>query len=357
VQPNIHWTKEGVRIQSGETFKIDKLDIKDANTYTCIAENDSGKPAKKTFNIAVTDPPSIIYSPKNLTVNSNQPITAECFATGHPDPDVYWVHDGERIQDGISFVMNSSMASGFYSCVAENSERIVENKFFFKTVSKPNLIKEFDPTKHQKDVQEGEKLELLCPFENYANISWEANGVVLQEQTKILLEIQNIKTSSKGEIKCIATNSAGSSTFLFEVNILAKPKIVAINKKTLGTIFKTVDNEKILIKSGNNLELQCEATGNPVPMMSWKKDENVIAEGKILKFVKISNMDVGTYSCEAKNNIGIAKNFFEIDVSSPPVIQDGVKLVELTKNAGESVTLKCNIDGSPSPDYSWLKDG
>lgn len=282
------------------------------------------------------------------------PLT--CFAIGHPEPDVYWSYEGKRIQDGTAIEMSSSMKSGFYSCVAENSEGKAEQKFYFNAIVKPTIIKEFDSSLHHKDVREGHELQLQCPFENYDKISWETNGVSLKDQMKNLLRLQLIERSFNGEIKCTATNSAGSSSFSYEINILIPPKVAVMDAKTKTIIFETKHYEKLNFNAGNTLELRCEAEGNPIPQIRWTKSDEFILEGDTMLIDKVSSIDGGIYKCEAKNNEGVAHKIYEIEVSSSPNIIDGVKEVKLDRFVGDSITLRCNIDGSPSPQFSWLKN-
>ena len=61
------------------------------------------------------------------------------------------------------------------------------------------------------------------------------------------------------------------------------------------------------------MTLSCNATGNPVPAISWTKDGSPISsnsrislsvDSKYLTITNVSRTDSGEYRCTAKNNIG-----------------------------------------------------
>ena len=64
---------------------------------------------------------------------------------------------------------------------------------------------------------------------------------------------------------------------------------------------------------GNNLILFCNATGNPVPTVSWTKDGSPISsnsrislsdDNKQLTITNVNRTDSGEYRCVASNSLG-----------------------------------------------------
>ena len=61
------------------------------------------------------------------------------------------------------------------------------------------------------------------------------------------------------------------------------------------------------------MTLTCNATGNPEPVLSWSKDENLakssnrisfLADNKLLKITNVKRSDGGKYMCVAYNEVG-----------------------------------------------------
>ena len=62
--------------------------------------------------------------------------------------------------------------------------------------------------------------------------------------------------------------------------------------------------------------LSCEATGDPMPTVTWiKVSNNQRTHGNILKFTNIDRNDAGDYKCEANNRCGMEAKTEAINVS------------------------------------------
>ena len=68
---------------------------------------------------------------------------------------------------------------------------------------------------------------------------------------------------------------------------------------------------------GRNVTLTCNATGNPEPVLSWFKDENLVksshrisfsADNKLLKITNVYRTHSGKYLCVALNEVGNASS-------------------------------------------------
>ena len=69
------------------------------------------------------------------------------------------------------------------------------------------------------------------------------------------------------------------------------------------------------ITEGENLTLLCNASGNPLPMVSWiKVGGNLITNKTELVFTNINRSDTGEYKCEASNLCGNASETARIEV-------------------------------------------
>ncbi|XP_072441900.1 cell adhesion molecule 2b isoform X2 [Chiloscyllium punctatum] len=73
-----------------------------------------------------------------------------------------------------------------------------------------------------------------------------------------------------------------------------------------------IDFSRNFAREGDELRLECRATGNPTPeAVKWKKDgaelpdpDRMVVEGNVLIISALNKTDNGTYYCEAANTMG-----------------------------------------------------
>nr|QHB15674.1 catalase-like protein [Bemisia tabaci] len=119
----------------------------------------------------------------------------------------------------------------------------------------------------------------------------------------------------------------------------------------------------IMRNQGQNVDLECYASGFPIPRISWRRENNAILptggsiyRGNILKIPSISKEDRGTYYCVADNGIGRhVSRRISVDVEFPPVIT--VQRPRLGQAPGFDMDLECHIEAFPLPTIMWIKDG
>ena len=70
-----------------------------------------------------------------------------------------------------------------------------------------------------------------------------------------------------------------------------------------------------VLKEFDNVILDCEVTGLPLPVVTWFKgnkpirsSHKFVTERNTLRINSIMIQDAGVYSCEAKNQAGMCKN-------------------------------------------------
>lgn len=61
------------------------------------------------------------------------------------------------------------------------------------------------------------------------------------------------------------------------------------------------------ITEGSSVVFTCDATGNPIPEITWFKDGKTVAKGKKLMFVTNRNQS-GEYWCLAANGLNVTAN-------------------------------------------------
>lgn len=257
----------------------------------------------------------------------------------------------------------SSMSSGRYFCVAENSEGSDKKSIDFKAINKPSLTPNHEELKKEIKLREGEGLELLCPFENFNLVSWTLNNKSIEniphDKSENKLTLHKVDGSINGDWKCEVSNSAGNDMFPFKVSILASPVIHAswnLNSRMSDFLVTESDIDEKSFKVGETLTLNCEAQGFPKPKVIWKKASDQIGEGETLIIENLEFHHSDIYTCNAENEQGSVKKFFKIDVVAPPHIDNLDIQRSFQKAIGDSIILKCNTIGNPIPNIFWFKD-
>ncbi|KAK3706059.1 hypothetical protein QZH41_004157 [Actinostola sp. cb2023] len=122
------------------------------------------------------------------------------------------------------------------------------------------------------------------------------------------------------------------------------------------------------VLAGSNVTLTCNATGSPVPDITWKKNGNKVSETpvetatstsrlSVLHLINVQEEDVGVYTCYANNSAdNVVSNAANVTIgnANPNII---VHPESRTVLAGSNATLTCNATGSPVPDITWKKNG
>ncbi|XP_054278871.1 uncharacterized protein LOC128997276 [Macrosteles quadrilineatus] len=116
---------------------------------------------------------------------------------------------------------------------------------------------------------------------------------------------------------------------------------------------------------GDNVRLGCIVTGNPTPMVQWRridastielgawKDSSIV--GQILNITRIRRDQMGTYMCVAENGIPPPKNqTFNVEVKFVPMIKVGNQ--HLRAVVGQNASLICEIEAFPEALRYWKKD-
>ncbi|XP_072514899.1 muscle, skeletal receptor tyrosine-protein kinase isoform X1 [Salminus brasiliensis] len=136
------------------------------------------------------------------------------------------------------------------------------------------------------------------------DISWMKNDDFIKVDSRIsilefgALKIHNIKKEDAGQYRCVAKNSFG----------IAFSKPVTIEVQAPAKILKVPKEKKVQI--GTEVALECNATGNPIPSITWLENGNTITgasvEETLVGEVIVSVLRVvvnkpALYTCQATN--------------------------------------------------------
>jgi len=140
---------------------------------------------------------------------------------------------------------------------------------------------------------------------------------------------------------------------------------------------------KKIVRLGEDVKIQCPISGNPTPIIEWKKGGETIdysfirirTKNKALKIKKSQEDDTGIYICKGVNgfgNVEVRVDLIIIDPAKFPDLKDG-ELPDVAppvftqetldykdyygKQSGESFRVMCEALGNPRPEIFWYKDG
>lgn len=123
------------------------------------------------------------------------------------------------------------------------------------------------------------------------------------------------------------------------------------------------------MKPGPPADLECAATGDPLPEITWslnnepitrdvnkfqvkiESNDNGILTSK-LSVLRVETIDGGVYGCTARNKVGSLSHARRLDVYGVPSVKP---LANVTVISGQQIRLTCFYSGYPVKEISWLK--
>ncbi|KAH9498297.1 hypothetical protein Btru_006474 [Bulinus truncatus] len=288
-KPKIKWYKDRLRIDSDAHYKIrsyedgtatlviEGVDLEDAGSYMCVAENDAGSASSEgkirvqkvyeerpSQDLATTKldgrsrpdegpvkkyqlhvPPDFTAKLKNKTAPEGSTVRLNCSVTGIPEPSIRWFKDGQEIFDGHDYTMRN----------------------------------------------------------NYGLLS---------------LEIVMAKRSLAGKYTVEASNIEGTVSCSCNLDVEGEEELTSLELDFLRPKFIT-QIEDIYVNEGEDATFTCTAAGKPMPAFKWQRDMINITPGKnvesewdnqghaSLTLHKVKPSDGGLYYCIAQSRAGRAK--------------------------------------------------
>uniref|UniRef100_A0A8K9XAI8 Roundabout guidance receptor 1 n=1 Tax=Oncorhynchus mykiss TaxID=8022 RepID=A0A8K9XAI8_ONCMY len=322
-------------------------------------------------------PPRIVEHPSDLIVSKGEPATLNCKAEGRPAPTVEWYKDGERVEtdrdnprshrmllpSGSLFFLRivhgrrSKPDDGSYVCVARNylGQAISHNASLEVAI----LRDDFRQNPADVMVAAGEPAVLECqPPRGHPEptISWRKDGTNINDRDERItirsgkLMITNARKSDAGKYICVGTNMVGErESEIAELTVLERPGFV---KRP----------SSVMVLADESVEFHCEAQGDPVPTVRWRKEDADLPKGRyeILEDHTLSVRDVrlsdeGSYTCVVENMVGKAEASATLTVHVPPAF--AMRPRNQVVAVGRTVTFQCEATGNPQPAIFWQREG
>ena len=108
------------------------------------------------------------------------------------------------------------------------------------------------------------------------------------------LVLDKVEMGDRGDYTCqVETGDESPPMIVHTLEVLQPPKIRS-----------KPDNGFVIVKEGTTVILECEASGNPTPTVSWRRGDTVLEEGEKLVLEKMDRNGAGDYHCTASNGLG-----------------------------------------------------
>ncbi|XP_044621511.1 LOW QUALITY PROTEIN: MAM domain-containing glycosylphosphatidylinositol anchor protein 2 [Equus asinus] len=368
----------------GETkiLKLKNLRPQDYANYSCTASvrnvcnipdkmvsfRLSNKTASPSIKLLVDDP---------IVVNPGEAITLVCVTTGgEPVPSLTWVRSfgtlpEKTVLNGgtLTIPAITSEDAGTYSCIANNNVGNPAKKstnIIVRALKKGRFWITPDPYHKDDNIQIGREVKISCQVEAVPSeeltFSWFKNGRPLRSSERMVitqtdpdvspgttnLDIIDLKFTDFGTYTCVASlKGGGISDISIDVNI---------SSSTVPPNL-TVPQEKspLVTREGDTIELQCQVTGKPKPIILWSRADKEVAmpDGSMqmesydgtLRIVNVSREMSGMYRCQTSQyngfNVKPREALVQLIVQYPPAVEPA--FLEIRQGQDRSVTMSCRV--------------
>ncbi|XP_067297513.1 matrix-remodeling-associated protein 5 [Pseudorasbora parva] len=381
-----------IKVSANGTLSIISVTDKDNGEYLCVARNKIGDDFVP-FKVNVLAKPAKIEqkteADKKVMYGGN--LKVDCVASGQPDPKIQWaLPDGTMINSVVKSERNVGSRSrryvvfdngtlffnevgmreqGDYTCYADNQVGKDEMKVHVKVVADVPVIE--NKTHDVIRVLYGESISLQCSAKGEPTplILWfsPTNRAITTASDKYFIHnngtlvIQKVQRFDGGNYICLARNSAGQDRKVTRVEILVSPP-------SINGLIGTTNTMKVFSMRDQRKLIDCETTGTPVPRVMWVLPENVVLPAPYygsrmtvhrngtLDIRSVRMTDSGQLTCVARNEGGETRLIVQLDVTDileKPRLKS-LKMESLILTVGRTINLNCSIEGSPTPQLTWI---
>ncbi|XP_040181939.1 neural cell adhesion molecule 1 isoform X3 [Rana temporaria] len=370
------------------TLTIYNASIQDAGTYKCIATGPEGR-GESTVKLQIYQKLTFKNAPTPQEFNEGTDAVIICDVSSSMPSIIIWKHKSRDVafKKDVRFVMLSNnylqirdikkTDEGTYRC---EGRILARGEINFKDIQ---VVVNVPPTVEAKQLtinataNLGESVTLGCLADGFPEpeISWTKKGELIEEvgdkytfnEDMSEMTIHRVEKDDEAEYICIAENKAGDNEATVLLKVYAKPKITYVENKTA-------------VELDNEITLTCEASGDPLPSITWRTatrniseedkaswtrphkketfDGRIVVQGHIrmssLTLKDIQYTDAGEYFCIASNTIGQDTQAMYFEVQYAPKIKGPVVVYTWE---GNSVNITCEVLAYPTARVSWLRDG
>ncbi|XP_031634642.1 titin-like [Contarinia nasturtii] len=338
---SVVWYNKGGRVEANENVRIVEdglgmymIEIKESNSndegeWKVVVISIDGSVGISTCTVEMDIPknyrkPRFMENLKAVLTDEGL-VSFECKVVGFPTPQLKWFKDGQELKPGDVYQLTGTNSLGTYCCVAKNcmgetsstailtvediqdklndDERLVYTQ---KINQPPKFVQGLES--QEAKINEDFRFFIEVSSQPEPKLSWYRDELPIEDSERYVilretsancqLLIRKIEFVDQAEWKCVATNDYGTSV----TSCFLKLQIPRHYKKP-----KFLECLRAILTEEGAVNLECKVIGVPQPVLKWYKDGIELKAGDIHRI--ISGQDgtccLGTYTCEAKNCMGI----------------------------------------------------
>ncbi|KAL1780039.1 obscurin isoform X2, partial [Sigmodon hispidus] len=358
--------------------------------------------------------PRFLTRPKAFVVSVGKDATLSCQIVGNPTPHVSWEKDRQPVEAGARFrlaqdgdvyrltILDLALGdSGQYVCRARNTIGEAFAAVGLRVDSEGTCAEQaphflLRPTSIR--VREGADATFRCRVGGSPQpaVSWSKDGRLLgaPDAPHVRLEnhgeasalrIRSARPRDGGTYEVRAENPLGSasaaaalvvdsdadaagppgaSTALLLAHLQQRRE--AMRAEGIPPSPPGAGTRTCTVTEGKHARLSCYVTGEPKPETVWKKDGQLVSEGRrhvvyedeqenfVLKILFCKQSDRGLYTCTASNLVGQTYSSVLVVVREPAV-PFKKRLQDLEVREKESATFQCEV-AQPATEAAWFKE-
>ncbi|NWH66575.1 NCAM1 protein, partial [Geococcyx californianus] len=363
------------------TLTIYNANIDDAGIYKCVVSSAEEGDSEATVNVKIFQKLMFKNAPTPQEFKEGDDAVIVCDVVSSLPPTIIWKHKGRDVvlKKDVRFIVLSNnylqirgikkTDEGTYRC---EGRILARGEINFKDiqviVNVPPSVRARQSTMNAT-ANLSQAVTLACDADGFPEptMTWTKDGEPIEQGDDdekysfnydgSELIIKKVDKNDEAEYICIAENKAGEQDATIHLKVFAKPQITYVENKTA-------------MELEDQITLTCEASGDPIPSITWRtstrniSNEEKTMDGRIvirsharvssLTLKEIQYTDAGEYVCTASNTIGQDSQAMYLEVQYAPKLQGPVAVYTWE---GNQVNITCEVFAYPSAVISWFRDG
>ncbi|KAH6938246.1 hypothetical protein HPB50_008293 [Hyalomma asiaticum] len=275
--------------------------------------------------------------------------------------------------------------AGLYACVVDSTPRLsqlgalevrplVEDKRT-SAVPFPMLRRGQVPLPRGNSTEDDESRKgeniASCRSSQKRKVAWlnVDKQTLLALHTHVIVRNERIRVSHAGhrvwqlEIRDVRPDDTGY--YMCQVNTRPmKNQVGYLNVVVAPYFVDSFGPRNLTARENSNVSFRCEASGNPEPKVSWRREDAqpfrvadqkvTVYRGQELFFKRVSRSHMGAYLCLASNGVppSISRRIF-LEVTFTPMIWVPNQVVGAP--LGSNVVLECHTEAHPPSENFWFR--
>lgn len=327
--------QDNIQVDRGILY-INNARPENQGVYICLSTSSDAPPATAliTVNDINVEPgvePNITVSVDSLKIPTGESGTVDCNPLGSPLPMIKWTKYGGSFgpgasQRGNTLILNrvNDDDAGYYMCEGTVNGDVISSIYVYVEIERrePPRVEIWPPG--EQAVPLDSQYEMHCRVLAgipEPDILWSrSSGRSLSTHVQLLphniLKFEKVEVNDEGEYMCTASNIAGSESATSIIKVRAPPEIMF------------VPSNYITVKSGQNVTVNCRASGYPEPRVSIKSNvdqRELVPPTPSTAYLRITSAtarDEGDYTCTATSAAGTTEDQFFITVEKVETIEN-----------------------------------